>query len=183
MLSLKAWLWRGTFEPTGEKLEVWAGLDGVDQSDMMTEVSALIEKSWNLLEQAKELERRRSPHGAETSVEREIKQIARSMLPVLDAIDRVLDCTNKIGDANDEFKNWIKSVEGVSSRLYKTMSSIGLTPISSVGAEVDLEIHDVVSTLRTNRFPENTVVEVRQKGYYFRGRLLRDAKVVVALPA
>jgi molecular chaperone GrpE len=93
----------------------------------------------------------------------------------------VLEFGRNSGIEGEEFQNWLEAVGGVSVRLNRVLERVGLTPISSVGTEVDLAIHDVVATVRNNNYPENTVVEERQKGYYFRGRLLRDAKVVVAL--
>jgi molecular chaperone GrpE (heat shock protein) len=43
-----------------------------------------------------------------------------------------------------------------------------------------LDRHEVVEVLHTNSIPDETIVEVRQKGYTLNGKIIRDAKVVVA---
>ena len=49
-----------------------------------------------------------------------------------------------------------------------------------VGKLVNLERHEVVEVINTESVPDETVVEVRQKGYLYKNRVLRDARVVVA---
>jgi molecular chaperone GrpE len=102
------------------------------------------------------------------------------MLPTLDALDRIIEFGDSMANKGDAFENWLTSIKALRTRLLKTMEGIGLIAISSVGTEVDLEIHDVVAVVPAGNFPANTVVSEQQRGYYFRNKLLRDAKVVVA---
>jgi molecular chaperone GrpE (heat shock protein) len=52
--------------------------------------------------------------------------------------------------------------------------------VNPIGQKVDLDRHEVVEVIRTEGVPDETIVEVRQKGYTFNGKTLRDARVVVA---
>jgi len=177
VLSLRDWLWQGSFQARGGRLEVWQGVEGQsDGPDLLTGVSDSLKELGRLSDLTREIEKR-SSSGSEV----ELKNVARGLLPALDAIDRLLEFGRNVEEPSEEFLNWLKAVDGVSMRLGRVMESIGLTAMSCVGAEVDLGVHDVVATVRTREYAENTIVEERQKGYYFRGRLLRDAKVVVAV--
>ena len=49
-----------------------------------------------------------------------------------------------------------------------------------IGKKVNLDRHEVVEVIYNDSIPDETVVEVRQKGYIFEGKVLRDARVVVA---
>ena len=177
--SFQDWLWRGSFEIHATALAVWEGdpARGDDPpTDLVHPATSYLRELWRLADLAEEIERR--GRGESTA---ELRGLARSMLPVLDALDRVVDYGMRASIPGEEFQNWLKAVEGVSLRLSRVMEGIGLSPISVVGTEVDLNVHDVVATVQTTKYPENTIVEERQKGYYFKGRLLRDAKVVVAV--
>ncbi len=112
--------------------------------------------------------------------EREMRKLAMQLLPSLDALDRVIEFGEKVERQDENFRNWLISVEAMRRRLLKTLEGIGLNVISSVGLEVDLEIHDVVGVVPAVECDPNTVVEEQQRGYYFKGKLLRDAKVIIA---
>ncbi len=179
MLALRNWLWKGSFEIDAVRLDTWEGSEEeMARKDLVGRTSDYLSELWRLINLAEEVEHRQT---SENSYE--IQNLAKSMLPVLDALDRIIEFGHKRSSQDEEFQNWIASVEGVGSRLQRTLDKIGLVPMSCIGAEVDLELHDVVATRKSSEYVENTIIEERQKGYYFRGRLLRDAKVVVALPS
>lgn len=170
---LERWLWRGTFDLPARRLEVQ---EETGRADLQEQVAAHLAELGRMIDFARELEEQRS-----TTSDEELRSLARRMLPVLDALDRVLDYGREVTGGGEHFENWLKSVEGVAERLAGVLEKTGLTPIQSIGSEVDFSLHDVAETRVTREYPENTVIEERQKGYYFRGRLLRDAKVVVAI--
>lgn len=178
--SLREWLWRGTFEYDGPPLPVWRpGQGGLENGkDLLRQASDHLAELGRLAELAQEIENRQS-----SGAEGELRQVAKSMLPVLDMFERLMEFSRKSGQESAEFANWAKALEGTAERLARAMEKMGLTAMSCIGMEVDLALHDVVATRRTRDYTENTIVEERMKGYYFRGKLLRDAKVVIAVPA
>lgn len=183
--TLHRWMWAGSFEPGMEKLDVLAPED-LTNEDLLAVSSKTIGRLSRTLEDLQEAERRRRHRGVpgrkheETPEELEVKKIAKSMLPALDALDRIIECGEDAGREDEAFRNWLASVTALRTRLTKTMEGIGLQAISAVGSEVDLEVHDVVGIVGARDSPPNTVVKEQLKGYYFRGKLLRDAKVIVA---
>ena len=184
-MALDRWIWRDTFPIDAERLEVAGEYDlsdpPVEDLDILTRVSDYMSEIARLDDLTRRIEHR--DQGSTGGGEAELRQIASRMLPVLDAFDRILEYAEKEQKSSESFENWFKAVEGVAERLKKLADKIGLRPIGGVGNEVDLAMHDVVETRATNEYPDSTVIEVRQKGYYFRGKLLRDAKVVVAISA
>lgn len=178
MISLRQWLWKGTFEPGTEPLPVWEEPRKEEEKDFLTQVSQSLRELQRLADLAREIETRN-----QAGTDAEVRRLVKSLLPVLDALDRLEECLDQSEERTPELANWAKAIEGVGLRLFKSLEKIGLSPVSCVGNEVDLSLHDVVATVATNEYPEGTVIEERQKGYYFRGKLIRDAKVVIALPS
>jgi molecular chaperone GrpE len=76
--------------------------------------------------------------------------------------------------------NWLKSIAVIQSRMLQLFERFGLRTMDPVGQRIDLDRHEVIEVLRTDSLPDETIVEVRQKGYIFDGKVLRDARVVVA---
>jgi molecular chaperone GrpE len=62
------------------------------------------------------------------------------------------------------------------------LSREGVEPLEVIGQPFDPYYHEAVDTVVSDDDPE-TVVGERQKGYLYRGELLRPAKVEVAVPA
>lgn len=109
----------------------------------------------------------------------DLERFVKGLLPTLDAFDRILSVARDF-PAGEEVDNWLRSVESVYFRLAKALEGVGLVALKTVGKVVDLNLHEVVECRATKDHPHNTVISEFQKGYAFRGKLLRDAKVVVA---
>ncbi|MEQ8822594.1 MAG: nucleotide exchange factor GrpE [Sumerlaeia bacterium] len=158
-------------------MEVWSGAQS-GAGDLLSQVAAIQRETRLLEERVEKLQSRE-----QASSSGESRAIARQMLPVLDGMERILDLAQAEEEPTEEFLNWVKSIQAVHLRLCRIMDQLGLEPIQTVGKEVNFEYHDVVATVPSAEYSEGTIVEERQKGYMFQGRLLRDAKVVVALPS
>ncbi|AXA36314.1 Heat shock protein GrpE [Candidatus Sumerlaea chitinivorans] len=109
----------------------------------------------------------------------ELEKFMRSILPTLDAFERVLSLARTY-PKSEEIDNWLKAVESIYFRLLSMLENYGLYQLKCVGKKVDLNLHEVVEYRPSTEHPDETVIAERQKGYVFRGKLLRDAKVVVA---
>ena len=109
----------------------------------------------------------------------EVEKFVRSLLPTLDSFDRVMHLARS-HKQSEEVDNWLKSVETIYFRLLNLLESYGLFQMNCTGKKVDLNLHEVVEYRPTEEHPNETVIGERQKGYVFRNKLLRDAKVVVA---
>jgi len=98
----------------------------------------------------------------------------RAILPILDDFERALKM-----ESND--KEYARGMELIYQRLSDALKKLGLEPISSKGEKFDPNLHHAVDTVETNNVADHTILEEFQRGYNFRGRLLRPAMVKVAV--
>ena len=98
----------------------------------------------------------------------------RAILPIVDDFERAL----KMESADKEYA---RGMELIYQRLSEALKKLGLEPISSKGEKFDPNLHHAVDTVETNDVADHTILEEFQRGYNFRGRLLRPAMVKVAV--
>ncbi len=100
--------------------------------------------------------------------------LVKELLPVLDDFERAL----KVETAD---RNYAKGVELIYQRLYETLKRMGLEPIETAGRKFDPNVHEAVQREQTNKAEDQAILEELQRGYNFRGKLLRPAWVKVAV--
>lgn len=98
----------------------------------------------------------------------------KALLPVLDDFERAL----KTETAD---KNYARGMELIYQRLSESLSKLGLEPITSEVPLFNPHIHHAVEMVETKDHPDQTILEEYQRGYYFKGKLLRPALVKVAV--
>jgi molecular chaperone GrpE len=153
------------------RAEVWLP-EQATAADFVDLVSTVLVDNERLRDLAVEL-KNQQPGSDQT------EKIIRSLLPTLDSFERILGLGRGF-PKSDEVDNWLKSVETVYYRLLSNLENYDLKQLNCVGQKVDLDVHEVVEYRPSADHPNDTVVSERQKGYVFRGKPLRDAKVVVA---
>jgi molecular chaperone GrpE len=72
-------------------------------------------------------------------------------------------------------------MELIYGRLFSALHKAGLEPMDSEGRPFDPHVHHAVETVENSEVEDHTVVEELQRGYNFKGRLLRAAMVKVAV--
>lgn len=101
-------------------------------------------------------------------------EIVREMLPILDDFDRAL----KVEGGNPEY---VKGVEMIYTRMYEGMKKAGLEPIETAGKTFDPHLHQAVERVETKDAEDGTILGEFQRGYNFKGKLLRPSMVKVAV--
>jgi molecular chaperone GrpE len=104
--------------------------------------------------------------------------LLKDFLPIIDNIERLL--TYSYGEGS--WKSFQEGIELLLTEINKTLEKYGVEPIEALGKTFDPNIHQAMQRSETDEADANTVVEVYQKGYLYRGRLLRPSLVVVAVP-
>jgi molecular chaperone GrpE len=101
-------------------------------------------------------------------------EAVRALLPILDDFERAI----KTESSDREFS---KGMGLIYQRFYDSLKKLGLEPIVSAGQPFDPHVHHAVEMVETEEAPDHTVLEEYQRGYNFKGRLLRPAMVKVAV--
>ena len=104
------------------------------------------------------------------------RNVIEKMLPVLDNFERGLATVSE-EQKKDPF------VDGM-DKIYKQMVSVleemGVAPIEAVGKEFNPDFHNAVMHVEDETIDENIIVEEFQKGYTYKGSVVRYSMVKVA---
>lgn len=98
----------------------------------------------------------------------------REILPVLDNFDIALKT-----ETTD--KHYSKGIEMIYQRMVDSLKKLGLEPIETSGEKFDPHIHQAVEKVQTEDAPDHTILSDFQRGYRFKGKLLRPSMVKVAV--
>lgn len=101
-------------------------------------------------------------------------EIVREILPIADDFERAL----KIPSADAEYR---KGIELIYQRLLDVLKKVGLEPIEAAGKMFDPNLHQAVDRTETADVDDHTILEEYQRGYNFKGKLLRPSMVKVAV--
>ena len=94
-------------------------------------------------------------------------------LPILDDLERMIHSS----DASEEsLKNGVSMVE---SKIQKYFESLSIKPFGEKGDAMDTDIHDAMLTQTNKEMDDNLILEVFEKGYTYRDKVVRHAKVIV----
>ncbi|MDP8222453.1 MAG: nucleotide exchange factor GrpE [Candidatus Lernaella stagnicola] len=98
-------------------------------------------------------------------------------LPVLDSLDRSLESAPAGQD-----EAWRTGVEKIHQQFLEALTRIGVQPISAEGGSaLDPRIHEVLATQPSTDIEAEKILQTFQVGYTLNERLLRPAKVIVAV--
>jgi molecular chaperone GrpE len=103
--------------------------------------------------------------------------LAEDLLPVLDNLERAVAAGKQAGEQGP-------LVQGVAMALSQWMDVFrrhGITRIEAQGAPFDPHLHQAVMQQPTAEQPPMTVLQVLETGYKMHDRVLRPARVVVAV--
>jgi molecular chaperone GrpE len=100
--------------------------------------------------------------------------MVKDVLPVLDDFERA----RKVETAD---RHYAKGVELIYQRLYDALKKMGLEPIDTTGQRFDPNLHQAVERVPSEDEEDQAILGEFQRGYNFKGRLLRPAMVRVAV--
>lgn len=120
--------------------------------------------------------RKRQEQERENLVQYSKEQVVSKMLEILDNFERGEKALEKIEDCQ-QVKD---SYNQVYKKMVECFKKVGLEEIESEGKEFDPNFHEAVMKTPTGEYPENTIINVMQKGYKLGDKVLRPALVNVA---
>ena len=101
------------------------------------------------------------------------RALLERILPVLDNLERALQSNAEGESLRGGLEQTLRGFEAV-------LASEGVKPIEIKGEPFDPRVAEAIGTSDSDGVPEDTVVDVAQKGYTLGDELLRPAKVIVA---
>ncbi len=103
------------------------------------------------------------------------KDMIKAILPVVDDMERALTAMSDDEGAKE-------GVQLIYNKMMNILSQKGLKPMESKGVKFDENLHEAVTQFpATDESQKGTVVDVVEKGYFLNDKVLRYAKVVVAI--
>lgn len=104
------------------------------------------------------------------------EDIVRSMLEVLDDMDRAL----KAIENSDDLAAVKQGMALIDNKLRGALKSRGLAEIEAVGEQLDTDLHEAIARIEVEeKAMKGKIVDVVQKGYKLKEKIIRYAKVVV----
>ncbi|MBM4382914.1 MAG: nucleotide exchange factor GrpE [Deltaproteobacteria bacterium] len=107
------------------------------------------------------------------------ENLVKDLLNTVDNLDRAIDHA-KGSDAKD-LSALLQGVELAQRELTGVLGKHGVVVIEAEGVAFDPNVHEAVAQIEEGSVPPGHVARVYQKGYRLRDRLLRPARVVVAM--
>lgn len=104
------------------------------------------------------------------------RDIIEKILPVLDNFERGL------ASVPEDLKggSFAEGVEMIYKQFVKTLEEAGVEAIEAVGQQFDPNLHNAVLHVDDDSFGENEISQELQKGYKYRGTVVRHSMVQVA---
>lgn len=105
-----------------------------------------------------------------------IQSFASEVLPILDSLERALDV--KVDDQN--IKNYVKGFEMIYTQLKSVLEKEGVIEIEALNQPFDPNFHNALMQEAKEGVESGIVIEVLQKGYMLKDRVLRATLVKVS---
>ena len=105
------------------------------------------------------------------------EDLLRDLLPVVDNFERALTHAQESGRSDP----MTEGVGMILNMLRDLLVKHGLTEIEALDTTFDPHFHEAMARVQEAGKPNNTVINVLEKGYLYNERLLRPSKVVVSM--
>jgi molecular chaperone GrpE len=118
--------------------------------------------------------RKRSQKQQEEFREYALVDAMRTLLPILDSLDRAL---NTKAASREDFH---AGIELIDKQFHDALAKLGVQPVAAAGEPFDPNLHQAIQVVDTEEVADNHVLDELQRGYKLKDRLLRPAMVRVA---
>lgn len=103
------------------------------------------------------------------------KSIIEALLPVVDNFERALSHVQE----EEKEAPFVKGVEGIYKQIQKMFADCNIQEIEALGKKFDPALHNAVMTEEEGDAEEDTITQDLQKGYTYRGNVVRHSMVKV----
>ena len=103
-------------------------------------------------------------------------RVIKSFIEIVDNFEKALESAKTATDINA----FIKGVQMIHYQLNRFLQDHGMEKIEACGEFNPIE-HEAIETVKAEEHQPNSIVKVIQTGYKYKGKVIRPAKVVVAV--
>ncbi|MBI5402756.1 MAG: nucleotide exchange factor GrpE [Ignavibacteriae bacterium] len=109
------------------------------------------------------------------------EHLIKALIPVYDDFSRSLDSVEK-GETKD-FETLKKGMELIFSKFESVLKNEGLKEMEVLGKEFDVNLCDALLQVPKADIKPHTVIDVVEKGYFLKDKVIKHAKVLVSAEA
>ena len=120
--------------------------------------------------------RKRLQKEADTNKKYRFQSAALEILPIMDAMNMAL----MVEPEGDEAKNFAKGFEMIRQQMQSLLENEGVKEVEALNKEFDPNLMQALMQEKVEGVESGIVVEVLQKGYMLKDRILRPALVKVS---
>ncbi len=103
------------------------------------------------------------------------EDVIKSMLAVLDDMGRAVTATEK----SDDIESARQGMKLIRQKMVDALRQKGVTEIPALGEPLDTDLHEAVAKFPAEEDRKGKIIDVVQKGYKLKDKVVRFAKVVV----
>jgi molecular chaperone GrpE len=146
-------------------------------ADMKTQLKVMEDKHLRLKAEFENFRRRKEKDIIQL-LEYDGLRLVEKILPIVDDFDRMLHATNN--DSKDNNDSSLKTgAELVYQKIIKFLEDIQVKPFGKSGELIDAELHDAMLARNEKKKQDGEIIEVFEKGYFYKDKVVRHAKVIV----
>jgi len=120
--------------------------------------------------------KKRSAREKDEAIRYANKSLLERLVAIIDNFELGLAAAKEQGEQSPIYSGMIL----VQKQLNDLLAENGLQPIEAEGRTFDPNVHEAIAHEPSDQFPEGTVLRQTRRGYQFKDRLLRPAKVIVS---
>ena len=152
----------------------------LDQTSEIDELKKLADENWEkVLRLQAELEnlRKRTLKDVESASKGSIERVFQEILPIMDSFELgvKVDTSTKEG-----IETFIEGQTATFKLFQSVLDKFLIETINPENMKYDPELHEVISMQDSDNTESGYIIEVIQKGYRLKNRLLRPARVIVS---
>ncbi len=117
------------------------------------------------------------------SAKESFELVATANSKLLSKLTTVLDNFNLAFDPKhktEKLEDFEKGIRLIYSKFKEILEEEGLEEIDAVGHEFDPNLHEALMQRPDEKWEENKVIDVLQKGYKLKSKIIKHAKVIVS---
>jgi molecular chaperone GrpE len=156
-----------------------AGAEQTDTEDPMASLQADLARFRDLALRSQadfENYKKRSAREKEEAIKYANSSLLERLVSIIDNFELGLAAAKEQGKQSPIYSGMVL----VQKQLNDLLAENGLQPIEAEGRRFDPNVHEAIAHERSDQVPEEIVLRQTRRGYRFKDRLLRPAKVVVS---